>query len=719
MADLAAELEEELALTVPRGQANPDLRTDFGVGEFTSPSLPDRAAEAESLAELENVFAETLDAGDAREYFSNVLSAVRQVAGAAVRPGSPTAALLRQFTAHLQRYRSQGYSEMEALEDLAEQFAGEGQAEAAPLLGGMAARALARPLMRRTARPLPPPLRRQLVRSGRQAAQTLARRQGLAGLRAIPPIVRRTQRTAAARRLPPRALPTAMRNLTARVARTPALARQLSRPQSPRSASLPTATPRVLTYSTNDVIDPRISVPAQHALVRLSKNPTTSADAVGMLEEVKGGGLGGIYCVNWQKAAQRALRLGTNWWTVIPSGEDAVLMMDPNDLWGGQPLIAFRRTLDPDCGLLKGEQRFAASPSKLDVALLRVWQTYLRFRQGGIDCFSIQSVQRYRASAINQRSPKVIPNNLVCGPNSWYRLLNEPIPLKEHEIVIIKGEKVERRDVVLESFKESVYGKESLAVNEVLQGEIRDCPLPAILAAMVHTRRFNRKMIVEKIPACVLSLRWRRNRNPHKQEQFDEHRTNRYFSVSFRTRPELPVDISDLFYRRDQGTTPIYARSRRNRLWISIIEKAYAVFRGGENGYGGNYTGIERVISSLTKKVSGPTVNQFMEDICGLGYIIDIEKRQVLKRDKKGEFDELKVNFDTALIQVLSNARATPTIACTENHSQAVLGLRANRNVWLYDAAHDPNNHDRHGFELSKSYDNFKREYKYVFSASR
>src|SRR5688572_25083176 len=106
-------------------------------------------------------------------------------------------------------------------------------------------------------------------------------------------------------------------------------------------------TPRVLTYSTKDVIDNRISVPAQHSLVRLSKNPSTSAAAVGMLEEIKAGRLVGIYCVNWKKAAERALRFGKSWWTVIPREEDAVLMLDLDNLSSGMPLIAFRRELDP------------------------------------------------------------------------------------------------------------------------------------------------------------------------------------------------------------------------------------------------------------------------------------------------------------------------------------------------------------------------------------
>ncbi|HYJ87322.1 MAG TPA: hypothetical protein VEW46_14770 [Pyrinomonadaceae bacterium] len=137
---------------------------------------------------------------------------------------------------------------------------------------------------------------------------------------------------------------------------------------------------RILAYTTKDVIDNRISVPAQHSLVRLSKNPATNADAVGMLDEIKTGRLAGISCVNWKLPAQRALRLGLSWWTVIPKSEDAVLMLDPGNLLTGPPLIAFRRELDPDCGLLQGEKRFAASPARLDAALLKAGASYKLWR---------------------------------------------------------------------------------------------------------------------------------------------------------------------------------------------------------------------------------------------------------------------------------------------------------------------------------------------------
>lgn len=144
---------------------------------------------------------------------------------------------------------------------------------------------------------------------------------------------------------------------------------------------VPPATPRELTYTQKDVIDDHISIPAQHSLVRLSKNPDTSADAVGMLEAVKSRQLEGIYCVNWKKSAQRARKFNSDWWTVIPEGEDAVLMLDPENLQYGPPMIAFRRKLHPDCGLFDDEESFPPENARLDAALLRTWQTYKRFRK--------------------------------------------------------------------------------------------------------------------------------------------------------------------------------------------------------------------------------------------------------------------------------------------------------------------------------------------------
>ena len=175
---------------------------------------------------------------------------------------------------------------------------------------------------------------------------------------------------------------------------------------------------RTLTYTTRDVIDQRISVPAQHSLVRLSKNPVTSADAVGLLEAVKAGRLGGIFCVNWQKPAQRAIRLGKSWWTVIPPGEDAVLMLDPGNPTNGQPLIAFRRELDPrpkqGCGRLPNEKLLPPSPSRLDAALRKAWSTYTLFRNHRLtSCTRVVSDDGVIAAELaGTRQLSLVPRNL-------------------------------------------------------------------------------------------------------------------------------------------------------------------------------------------------------------------------------------------------------------------------------------------------------------------
>lgn len=468
---------------------------------------------------------------------------------------------------------------------------------------------------------------------------------------------------------------------------------------------IPAYTPRVLTYSQKDVIDKRISVPAQHSLVRLSKNPTTSADAVGMLEEVKAGRLAGIYCVNWQLPAKRAERLGKTWWTVIPEGEDAVLMVDPDELWGGKPMMAFRRRLDPDCGLLRSETRFAATPSKLDAALLRVWQTYLLFRKGKIDCFPLDTREQYLPQGGRNAQPRIGATNLVCGPSSLYTLLNEPQPLAEHE------------DWVLIRFLMPLYAEGKLIVDEVRQGEISDCPLLAILAAMVHTGRYDER-VISQVQSCVMSLRKLPNARPLPPSQkyacsnpgllWDECRTNRYFGVTFRTQPSKPVTVSDLLYSPGPPSTPHirYAHSSRGSLWVSIMEKAYARFRSqglydNSYGYGGRYGALEWPGSSIL-------VDDYMRDLCGLEYLLDIKQRRVFRFSQSGRSTPQNVEFDGFLVRTLSRAHITPTIACTDIHVWAVLGM-SGREVKLYNA--------RGGKRENVSIADFHRGFRFVYSA--
>jgi ABC-type transporter Mla subunit MlaD len=165
-------------------------------------------------------------AGQARR----VAGQVQQVAGRAARARRPAANLLQQLMPLLQQYAAQGFDELDALEDLADLFAEEEMDEALPVIGAIAARAAVRPLLRTAAARLSRPLRQQLVRSGTQAARTLARRQGAAAVRALSPIARQVGRTAVRRRLGVRSLPAALRSTTARVAARPTMVQRLSRP---------------------------------------------------------------------------------------------------------------------------------------------------------------------------------------------------------------------------------------------------------------------------------------------------------------------------------------------------------------------------------------------------------------------------------------------------------------------------------------------------------
>jgi peptidoglycan hydrolase-like protein with peptidoglycan-binding domain len=148
-----------------------------------------------------------------------------------------------------------------------------------------------------------------------------------------------------------------------------------------------------------------------------------------MLEEIKAGRLAGIYCVNWKKAAQRALRFGGSWWTVIPRDKDAVLMLDPDNLSSGPPLIAFRRELDPrpeqGCGRLPNENLFPPSPARLDAALLKTWLTYTFWRNGKLALCSSQVAAG-------------LPNNDIVPPG--YCTVQQPtVPTKPPESICRSG----------------------------------------------------------------------------------------------------------------------------------------------------------------------------------------------------------------------------------------------------------------------------------------
>lgn len=119
-------------------------------------------------------------------------------------------------------------------------------------------------------------------------------------------------------------------------------------------------TPATAPWTTQDVIDARIDEYAQYALMRMFagdwQERQTASD---ILSAVKSGLLAGIYVVDQKVAALRAQEIGKSWWTVLPSGIDAICIQEPE---AKPPLIAFSK-----------EAR--KNKERLDAALTNAWHT--------------------------------------------------------------------------------------------------------------------------------------------------------------------------------------------------------------------------------------------------------------------------------------------------------------------------------------------------------
>ncbi|HLM58287.1 MAG TPA: hypothetical protein VK422_19445 [Pyrinomonadaceae bacterium] len=126
----------------------------------------------------------------------------------------------------------------------------------------------------------------------------------------------------------------------------------------PVSEEFETTSTAITPYS---VIDSRIDVHAQYALLRMNKRGgAEQVDAIDMLTAVKAQPqrLAGIYKEDQAVPAKLAQRQGKGWWQLIPAGQDAAAVrdVDPNAL----PLIVFRDKVRSDA-------------SRLDPALRKAW----------------------------------------------------------------------------------------------------------------------------------------------------------------------------------------------------------------------------------------------------------------------------------------------------------------------------------------------------------
>ncbi len=115
----------------------------------------------------------------------------------------------------------------------------------------------------------------------------------------------------------------------------------------------------------------------------------------------------------------------------------------------------------------------------------------------------------------------------------------------------------------------TLYGANGVQVNDVRQGAITDCYLPAAMAAVVNANP-------ETIKNAIT-------------DNGDSTFTVRFYQVDWQgKKTEVKIDVdSDLPYN---GDAPAYGKSTEAKeLWPSILEKAYAQWKGSydEIGHGG------------------------------------------------------------------------------------------------------------------------------------
>jgi hypothetical protein len=226
-------LEESMADAIAGRNADEFFRTLLrGVGQIAGLTQRDatRVSQASHRAGTAHRGGEEVTEGAAR------VSTTPRREGSAAQDASHSPNPLGHFLRLLRQHQRQGFDEIDSLEELADEFAEGGVDEALPVLAGLAARAVLRPVAGRSANRVNGPLRRRLIHSAIQTARALVRRRGPEGIRALPRIIRRVARRAARQGLRPEALPQAIRRTAAQMLAQPGIA---SRPSqtAPAAAS--------------------------------------------------------------------------------------------------------------------------------------------------------------------------------------------------------------------------------------------------------------------------------------------------------------------------------------------------------------------------------------------------------------------------------------------------------------------------------------------------
>ena len=218
------------------------------------------------------------------------------------------------------------------------------------------------------------------------------------------------------------------------------------------------------------------------------------------------------------------------------------------------------------------------------------------------------------------------------------------------------------RNLQLRDVQEPIFGHQGPQPDDVVQGTIATCPAAAAMVAMAHAD-----------PAAIRSMIITFPPGPQ-----------RAYQIRFRRRNAQLVCVTTRFYQR--GGQIVYAHSRNNVIWPNLLEKAYAVFAGG-NSYSGLASGQRQLGNP-------PTVIEVMQDFVGNFHWSAHTDAQNVTQPLSG----LSTAERRRLVRALQQAGDHPTIASSlganvpaatnvvANHGYAILGFNNGevslRNPW-------------------------------------
>ncbi len=202
-----------------------------------------------------------------------------------------------------------------------------------------------------------------------------------------------------------------------------------------------------------------------------------------------------------------------------------------------------------------------------------------------------------------------------------------------------------------------VFQAQGPQVDDVVQGGISTCPAAAALVAMAHAD-----------PAAIRSLFVASSYQAGPP---------RVYSIRFRGSGVRAVRVTTRLYH--QAGSLVYASSGNNVIWPSLLEKAYAVYRGGNS-----YRGLAKRQRQLG---SPPDVARVMQDFVGNYLWIAHTNAQNIAQPLTG----LSAAKRGDLVRALRRSTRRPTIAAslgagvpaatnvTAEHVYAVLGYGRGR----------------------------------------